>query len=127
MYVEHCVVLVLPLMSRQSYGARYALPRELREYKVVCAGADKPLVALALLRALGAERVIVFTSSVESTQRCRPRQPHCVDLLNRPLSALRVLGAERVIVLASSADFRQQCCPWRSDPVADCPSGNGLL
>ena len=39
---------------------------------MVCAGADKPLVALALLRALGAERVIVFTSSVESTQRCRP-------------------------------------------------------
>ena len=39
---------------------------------MVCAGADKPLVALALLRALGAERVIVFTSSVESTQRCPP-------------------------------------------------------
>ncbi|KAK9821304.1 hypothetical protein WJX81_005661 [Elliptochloris bilobata] len=48
---------------------RYALPRELHEYKVVCAGADKPLVALVLLQALAAERVIVFTASIESTQR----------------------------------------------------------
>jgi len=39
---------------------------------VVCAGADKPLAALALLQALGAERAIVFTGSVQSTQRCRP-------------------------------------------------------
>jgi len=51
---------------------RYALPRELREFKVVCAGADKPLAALALLQALGAERAIVFTGSVQSTQRCAP-------------------------------------------------------
>ena len=33
---------------------------------------DGQIGFLALLRALGAERVIVFTSSVESTQRCRP-------------------------------------------------------
>ena len=36
---------------------------------MVCAGADKPLVALLLLQALAAERTIVFTASVESTQR----------------------------------------------------------
>ncbi len=53
-------------------GRRYALPRALREYKVVCAGADKPLVAAALLAQLGAERTVVFTASVEATRRCAP-------------------------------------------------------
>ena len=52
---------------------RYALPRALREYKVVCAGADKPLVAAALLAQLAPERTVVFTASVEATRRCVAR------------------------------------------------------
>ncbi len=74
---------------------RYALPRELREFKVVCAGADKPLAALALLQALGAERAIVFTGSVQSTQRCasttRARGVHgCVAVSVATLAAAAV-------------------------------------
>jgi ATP-dependent RNA helicase DDX51/DBP6 len=48
---------------------RYALPKALREFKVVCAGADKPLVAAALLQGLGAAPTLVFTASVEATRR----------------------------------------------------------
>lgn len=48
---------------------RYALPRSLKEFKVVCAGADKPLVTIALLRQLVHEPTLVFTASVESTRR----------------------------------------------------------
>ena len=49
---------------------RYALPRSLKEYKLVCAGADKPLYAIALLRQLSAEPTVIFTASVEATRRC---------------------------------------------------------
>ena len=48
---------------------RYALPRSLKEYKLVCTGADKPLMAIALLRQLSAEPTVVFTASVEATRR----------------------------------------------------------
>jgi hypothetical protein len=41
----------------------------LKEYKVVCAGADKPLVAVTLLHQLATEATVVFTASVESTRR----------------------------------------------------------
>ena len=49
---------------------RYALPRSLKEYKLVCTGADKPQNAIALLRQLSAEPTVVFTASVEATRRC---------------------------------------------------------
>ena len=48
---------------------RYALPRSLKEYKLVCSGTDKPLYAIALLRQLSAEPTIVFAASVEATRR----------------------------------------------------------
>ena len=48
---------------------RYALPKALQEYKVVCAGADKPLVAAALLQQLAGQATLVFTASVEATRR----------------------------------------------------------
>lgn len=35
----------------------------------MCTGADKPLVAVALLRQLAAEPTVVFTASVEATRR----------------------------------------------------------
>ncbi len=52
------------------WWCRYALPRSLKEYKLVCTGADKPLYAIALLRQLSAEPTVVFTASVEATRRC---------------------------------------------------------
>ena len=54
---------------------RYALPRSLKEYKLVCTGADKPLYALALLQQLSAEPTVVFTASVEATRRYVPSIP----------------------------------------------------
>lgn len=51
-------------------GGRYALPKSLKEFKVVCAGADKPLLAVALLQQLVKEPTLVFTASVEATRRC---------------------------------------------------------
>ncbi len=50
-------------------SGRYALPKSLKEFKVVCAGADKPLLTIALLRQLVHEPTLVFTASVESTRR----------------------------------------------------------
>ena len=48
---------------------RHAVPKSLKEYKLVCTGADKPLHAVALLRQLAAEPTIIFTASVEATRR----------------------------------------------------------
>ena len=58
---------------------RYPLPKALKEYKVVCAGADKPLVAAALLQQLAGQPTVVFTASVEATRRrvCRETCPSC--------------------------------------------------
>ena len=99
-------------------AARYALPRELREYKVVCAGADKPLVALALLRALAAERVIVFTSSVESTQRCRPWRQQKYKKFIYSNCFLRA-GRRAHRCLTSSVESTQRCRPWHLQTDAD--------
>lgn len=46
---------------------RYKLPEQLKSYKLVCESKLKPLYLVALLQKLGAEKCIVFTSSVEST------------------------------------------------------------
>lgn len=51
---------------------RYVLPKQLKEWRVVCRGSDKPKVLAALLRLLVEEAsggTIVFTSSVEATHR----------------------------------------------------------
>ncbi|CAL9102767.1 unnamed protein product [Musa textilis] len=48
---------------------RYKLPRRLESFKLVCRSKLKPLYLVALLQTLGAEKSIVFTSSVESTHR----------------------------------------------------------
>ena len=49
---------------------RYKLPKELSEYKLVCAAVQKPLFLLALLHHLQGHSTIVFTASVEATHRC---------------------------------------------------------
>ncbi|KAG9439374.1 hypothetical protein H6P81_019539 [Aristolochia fimbriata] len=48
---------------------RYKLPDKLESYKLVCESKLKPLYLIALLKDLGAEKSVVFTSSVESTRR----------------------------------------------------------
>ena len=48
---------------------RYKLPKELSEYKLVCAAVQKPLFLLALLHSLQGQSTIVFTASVEATHR----------------------------------------------------------
>ena len=49
---------------------RYKLPKELSEFKLVCAAVQKPLFLLALLHSLQGQSTIVFTASVEATHRC---------------------------------------------------------
>ncbi|DBA71432.1 TPA: hypothetical protein ACH3X2_011231 [Trebouxia sp. C0005] len=48
---------------------RYKLPKELSEFKLVCAAVQKPLFLLALLHTLRGQSTIVFTASVEATHR----------------------------------------------------------
>ena len=55
------------LTSRCVY--RHAVPKSLKEFKLVCTGAEKPLHAIALLRQLAAEPTIIFTASIEATRR----------------------------------------------------------
>ena len=67
---------------------RYKLPKELSEFKLVCAAVQKPLFLLALLHSLQGQSTIVFTASVEATHRCAVnQQPVC-------LFALPCLGTE---------------------------------
>ncbi|TXG47985.1 hypothetical protein EZV62_027279 [Acer yangbiense] len=49
--------------------SRYKLPEKLESYKLMCESKLKPLYLVALLKSLGGEKCIVFTSSVESTHR----------------------------------------------------------
>lgn len=49
---------------------RYKLPKELSEYKLVCAAVQKPLFLLAVLHSLKGQSTIVFTASLEATHRC---------------------------------------------------------
>ncbi|RVW34891.1 DEAD-box ATP-dependent RNA helicase 1 [Vitis vinifera] len=48
---------------------RYQLPEKLKSFKLICESKLKPLYLVALLRDLGGEKCIVFTSSVESAHR----------------------------------------------------------
>lgn len=48
---------------------RYQLPDKLESYKIVCEAELKPLYLAALLQELNGEKCIVFTSSVESTDK----------------------------------------------------------
>ncbi|XP_068654649.1 DEAD-box ATP-dependent RNA helicase 1 [Aristolochia californica] len=48
---------------------RYKLPEKLESYKLMCESKLKPLYLISLLKDLGTEKSIVFTSSVESTHR----------------------------------------------------------
>ena len=48
---------------------RYKLPKELAEFKLVCAAVQKPLFLLALLHSLKGQSTIVFTASVQATHR----------------------------------------------------------
>ena len=49
---------------------RHKLPRQLREFKLLCRDASKPLVLLALLSQLPPAPTIVFAASVETAHRC---------------------------------------------------------
>lgn len=59
----------------QCIVCRYKLPKELSEFKLVCAAVQKPLFLLALLHTLQGQSVIVFTASVEATHRSEPLHP----------------------------------------------------
>uniref|UniRef100_A0A2P2KIR0 ATP-dependent RNA helicase n=1 Tax=Rhizophora mucronata TaxID=61149 RepID=A0A2P2KIR0_RHIMU len=48
---------------------RYQLPEKLESYQVICDSKLKPLYLISVLKNLGGEKCIVFTSSVESTHR----------------------------------------------------------
>ncbi|KAL1833996.1 hypothetical protein ACET3Z_003647 [Daucus carota] len=48
---------------------RYQFPEQMQLFKVICEPNFKPLYLVALLQSLHGEKSIVFTSSVESTQR----------------------------------------------------------
>ncbi|KAM1592579.1 hypothetical protein EV1_036026 [Malus domestica] len=48
---------------------RYQLPEKLQSYKLLCESKYKPLYLVGLLQSLGAEKCLIFTSSVESTHR----------------------------------------------------------
>ena len=52
------------------HACRYKLPKELAEFKLVCAAVQKPLFLLALLHSLQGQSTVVFTASVEVTHRC---------------------------------------------------------
>ena len=69
-----------------SHVCRYKLPKELSEYKLVCAAVQKPLFLLALLHSLQGQSTIVFTASVEATHRWAvlPAKPGCPLLLRLP-------------------------------------------
>mmetsp|Transcript_8776 Transcript_8776/g.22287 ORF Transcript_8776/g.22287 Transcript_8776/m.22287 type:complete len:453 (-) Transcript_8776:633-1991(-) len=54
----HCPRFIA--VSAEDY--RYKLPRELKEHKVMCEGADKPIALVALLNKLEAESTVVFTA-----------------------------------------------------------------
>ncbi|CAN6546084.1 unnamed protein product [Malus baccata var. baccata] len=54
---------------------RYQLPEKLQSYKLLCESKYKPLYLVGLLQSLGAEKCLIFTSSVESTH-------HLCTLLN---------------------------------------------
>lgn len=56
---------------------------------------------LALLRALGAERIVAFTSSVESTQRCSPWRLQGQKVFHLMI-ALRARGAGRCFCVEAS-------------------------
>eukprot|EP00271_Cylindrocystis_brebissonii_P006057 TRINITY_DN18600_c0_g1_i1.p1 TRINITY_DN18600_c0_g1~~TRINITY_DN18600_c0_g1_i1.p1 ORF type:complete len:262 (+),score=52.80 TRINITY_DN18600_c0_g1_i1:768-1553(+) len=48
---------------------RYSLPKQLKEFKLVCTAGEKPLYLVALLQRLLPAQSIVFTASVEATHR----------------------------------------------------------
>jgi hypothetical protein len=51
-------------------ACRYSLPRQLREHKLLCKDAQKPLVLLTLLaRRLAGQQTLVFAASVETAHR----------------------------------------------------------
>ncbi|KAL3140741.1 hypothetical protein ABBQ32_005296 [Trebouxia sp. C0010 RCD-2024] len=56
-------------IAMTSQDHRYKLPKELSEYKLVCAAVQKPLFLLAVLHSLKGQSTIVFTASLEATHR----------------------------------------------------------
>lgn len=48
---------------------RYHVPRSLQEFKVLCAGSQKPQALLALLEELQGQSTVVFTSSLDTTHK----------------------------------------------------------
>ena len=59
---------------------RYKLPKELSEFKLVCAAVQKPLFLLALLHSLQGQSTIVFTASVQATHRCAVIPATCLPV-----------------------------------------------
>ncbi|KAL4186805.1 hypothetical protein AMTRI_Chr09g15790 [Amborella trichopoda] len=57
------------LMTSGGSRKRYQLPEQLESIKLFCESKLKPLYLVALLQGLKEEKSIIFTSSIESTQR----------------------------------------------------------
>lgn len=80
---------------------RYKLPKELSEFKLVCAAVQKPLFLLALLHSLQGQSTIVFTASVEATHRCAVITATCLSVcvVLYPLSLPnKVLGQNGILL-----------------------------
>ena len=45
------------------------MPKQLKEFKLVGAAPDKPLLLMALLQHLRPARILVFTASLQATHR----------------------------------------------------------
>lgn len=73
---------------------RHKLPGSLREFKLVVPAEHKPLALAALLRQLGSQPTIVFTSSVEATHRLHLMLAACEGLPGRPVEFSSLLRPE---------------------------------
>uniref|UniRef100_A0A7S1T4D8 RNA helicase n=1 Tax=Tetraselmis chuii TaxID=63592 RepID=A0A7S1T4D8_9CHLO len=94
----HCPRFIA--VSAQDY--RYKLPRELQEHKVMCEGAEKPLVLVALLNQLVNESTVVFTASVEATHRLWLMLDSFTELRNRAVEySSHVSGVQRQASLSA--------------------------
>lgn len=87
-------------------ACRYKVPRQLKEFKVTCAAADKPLVLIALLQHLQDSRAIVFTGSLVATHRCPPSYTATVQTTAMVTALLRITqpSVSWVQIMLSSGD-----------------------
>jgi hypothetical protein len=65
------------IMSTRCRTCRYAVPKQLAQWRLVVPAQHKPLALLGLLLQLAGSSTIVFASSLETTHRCVLYQDCC--------------------------------------------------